>query len=51
LTAGAYPLVCTCGLLGVEPWAHLKDVLQRLAEGIDPASFTPRLWNETCAAN
>lgn len=28
----------------VEPWAYLKDVLQRLAEGEDPAQLTPRLW-------
>ena len=27
--ATAYSLVCTCGLLGIEPWAYLKDVLQR----------------------
>lgn len=32
------------GLLGIEPWANLKDVLQRVAEGDDPASLTPRLW-------
>jgi hypothetical protein len=42
--ATAYSLVGTCGLLGIEPWAYLKDVLQRLAEGCDPASLTPRLW-------
>jgi hypothetical protein len=42
--ATIYSLVCTCGLLGIEPWAYLKDVLQRLAERADPASLTPRLW-------
>src|SRR5690349_15816344 len=42
--AAIYSLVCTCGLLGIEPWAYLKDVLQRLAEGADPAALTPRLW-------
>ncbi len=42
--ATIYSLVCTCGLLGIEPWAYLKDVLQRLAEQHDPASLTPRLW-------
>ena len=42
--ATIYSLVCTCGLLGIEPWAYLKDVLQRLAEGADPAQLTPRLW-------
>ena len=42
--ATAYSLVGTCGLLGIEPWAYLKDVLQRIAEGCDPASLTPRLW-------
>jgi len=39
-----YSIVCTCGLLGIEPWAYLKDVLQRIAEGQDPAQLTPRLW-------
>jgi hypothetical protein len=42
--ATIYSLICTCGLLGIEPWAYLKDVLQRLAEGGDPAQLTPRLW-------
>ncbi|MCC6672117.1 MAG: transposase [Planctomycetes bacterium] len=42
--ATIYSLVCTCGLLGVEPWAYLKDVLQRIAEGEDPAQRRPRLW-------
>ena len=43
--ATIYSLVCTCGLLGIEPWAYLKDVLQRLAEGSDPALLTPRISN------
>ena len=42
--AVAYSLICTCGLLGIEPWAYLKDVLQRIAEGEAPATLTPRLW-------
>jgi len=42
--AAIYSLICTCGLLGIEPWAYLKDVLQRIAEGADPATLTPRLW-------
>lgn len=42
--ATIYSMVCTCGLLGIEPWAYLKDALQRLAEGCDPATLTPRLW-------
>ena len=43
--ATIYSLECTCGLLGIEPWAYLKDVLQRLAEGAAPALLTPRIWN------
>ena len=39
-----YSIVCTCALLGIEPWAYLKDVLQKLAEGCDPSVLTPRLW-------
>ena len=42
--ATIYSLICTCSLLDVEPWAYLKDVLQRIAEGEDPARLTPRLW-------
>lgn len=42
--ATAYSLACTCGLLGIEQWAYLKDALQRLAEGADAAQLTPRLW-------
>ena len=44
--ATVYSLVCTCGLLGIEPWAYLKDVLQRIAEGGDPAQLTPRMWRD-----
>jgi hypothetical protein len=32
-------------LLGIEPWAYLKDALQQLAEGADPATLRPRLWS------
>lgn len=39
-----YSLVCTCGLLGIEPWSYLKDALQRIAEGSDPSQLTPRVW-------
>jgi len=42
--ATIYSLVGTCGLLGIEPWAYLKDVLQRLAEGQAPGELTPRQW-------
>ena len=42
--ATIYSLVNSCGLLGIEPWAHLKDVLQRIAKGADAATLTPRLW-------
>ena len=40
-----YSLICTCSLQGIEPWAYLKDVLQRLAQGEAPASLTYRAWN------
>ncbi|MCC6673450.1 MAG: IS66 family transposase [Planctomycetes bacterium] len=39
-----YSIVSTCSLQGVEPWAYLSDVLQRLANGADPATLTPRVW-------
>jgi len=40
-----YSLICTCALQGIEPWAYLKDVLQRIANGESPANLTPRVWN------
>ena len=39
-----YSIIGTCELQGVEPWAYLKDVLQRLANGEKPETLTPRLW-------
>jgi hypothetical protein len=48
--ATIYSLVNTCGLLGIEPWAYLKDVLQRISEGADAATLTPRLWKSAAAA-
>ena len=39
-----YSLICTCSLQSIEPWAYLKDVLQRLAAGEKPDALTPRLW-------
>lgn len=27
-----------------KPWAHLKDVLPKIAEGVDWATLTLRLW-------
>lgn len=41
-----YSLICTCSLQGIEPWAYLKAVLQRLAMGEKPQALTPRLWKE-----
>ena len=40
-----YSIVCTCSLMGIEPWAYLKDALQQIAEGAAPATLTPRLWS------
>jgi hypothetical protein len=39
-----YSIICSCALQGVEPWAYLTDVLQRLAGGEPPATLTPRAW-------
>src|SRR5262245_9001174 len=37
-------IISTCALQGVESRAYLTDVLQRLANGEDPAALTPRAW-------
>ena len=39
-----YSIIGSCALQNVEPWAYLKDVLQRLADGEKPETLTPRLW-------
>jgi transposase len=39
-----YSIISTCALQGVEPWAYLTDVLQRLAQAAAAESLTPRLW-------
>lgn len=39
-----YSIISTCALQGVEPWAYLTDVLQRLAQGENAEVLTPRLW-------
>lgn len=39
-----YSIISTCALHGVEPWAYLSDVLQRLANGEEPAALTPSAW-------
>jgi hypothetical protein len=48
-----YSLVSTCELLGIEPFAYLRDVLERLPthprERI--AELTPRLWQAARAAS
>lgn len=42
--AALYSIIGSCALQGVEPWAYLKDVVQRLANGEQPETLTPRLW-------
>jgi transposase len=46
-------LIVTCRLHGIDPYAYLVDVLQRISE--HPASrvaeLTPRLWKQHFAAN
>jgi transposase len=39
-----YSIISTCALQGVEPWAYLTDVLQRLAQNDAAETLTPRLW-------
>ncbi|NJM54769.1 MAG: IS66 family transposase [Verrucomicrobiae bacterium] len=48
-----YSLIRTCELNGVEPWAYLRDVLTRLADGWPQrrlAELLPQNWSATSAA-
>ncbi len=45
--ACVYSLMATCVLAGVEPWAYLADVLEKLASGCPQRQFEeqlPPMW-------
>lgn len=48
-----YSLISTCKLLGIEPFAYLRDVLERLPTHPRErmAELTPRLWKAARAAS
>ncbi len=39
-----YSLIATCKARGIDPKVYIHDVMQRLAEGEDPKTLTPREW-------
>lgn len=39
-----YSIVVTCRLNGLDPFVYLRDVIDRLARGEDPASLLPATW-------
>ncbi len=42
--AKIYSIVATCHQHGLDPFAYLRDVIDRLARGHDPATLTPAAW-------
>lgn len=42
--ARIYSLVATCQQHGLDPFAYLRDVIDRLPRGDDPATLTPAAW-------
>lgn len=42
--ATIYSLVATCHQHGLDPFAYLRDVIDRLPRGHDPAALTPATW-------
>jgi transposase len=45
-----YSLIATCKARGINPVVYLHDAMLRLAEGADPATLTPRQWQEHYSA-
>lgn len=39
-----YSIVATCQQQGLDPFAYLRDVIDRLPRGEDPATLTPAAW-------
>jgi transposase len=46
--ATLYSLIASCAILKLDPYAYLRDVLERLASQtvIDPATLTPKAWQQ-----
>ncbi len=42
--AKIYSLIATCHQQGLDPFAYLRDVIDRLPRGHDPATLTPAAW-------
>ena len=42
--AKIYSIVATCHQQGLDPFAYLRDVIDRLPRGHDPAMLTPAAW-------
>lgn len=42
--AKIYSIVATCHQHGLDPFAYLRDVIDRLPRGHDPATLTPAVW-------
>lgn len=42
--AKIYSIVATCREHGLDPFAYLRDVIDRLPRGEDPAALTPGAW-------
>lgn len=42
--AKIYSVVATCQQHGLDPFVYLRDVIDRLPRGEDPATLTPGAW-------
>ena len=42
--AKIYSIVATCQQQGLDPFAYLRDIIDRLPRGNDPATLTPAAW-------
>ena len=45
--ATIYSIVVTCRANGLDPFAYLRDVIDRLPRGDDPATLLPAAWKTT----
>lgn len=48
--AVCYSLIGSCKARGIDPMMYLRDVILRVAEGVEPKALTPAKWKDLYAA-